>query len=300
MIRKLFVGAVAALLFAGAAQAQSSVVIRQSNGSGPVTADANGLEVQGPGVAGTPAGGVMTVQGVASGTPVRVDCVTGCSGGGGGGGAVTIADGAAVNLGALADAAWSGTGNASITSVLKSMRGQLASPLTVNLGTIAGVATAANQTSVQGTFGAQTANKSVIYDSTGATVDWSAPVTTNLASATIGGSTKYGYQSAASTNSTLVASGARTFHHVTLINTTGSLYYLRMYDAGSAPTCSSATNFAYTIPIPASTTGAGAQIQFGAYGQAYTNGLAFCITGGGSSTDNTSAATGVFVIMSYK
>lgn len=145
MIRKLFVGAVVALLFAGAAQAQSSVVIRQSSGSGPVTADANGLEVQGPGVAGAPAGGVMSVQGVASGTPVRVDCVTGCSGGGGGGGAVTIADGAAVNLGALADAAWSGTGNASITSILKSMRGQLASPLTVNLGTIAGAATAAKQ-----------------------------------------------------------------------------------------------------------------------------------------------------------
>lgn len=37
-----------------------------------ITADANGLEVQGPGVAGTPAGGVMSVQGVAGGTVLPV------------------------------------------------------------------------------------------------------------------------------------------------------------------------------------------------------------------------------------
>lgn len=37
-----------------------------------ITADANGLEVQGAGVAGTPAGGVVTVQGVASGTVLPV------------------------------------------------------------------------------------------------------------------------------------------------------------------------------------------------------------------------------------
>ncbi len=37
-----------------------------------ITADANGLEVQGPGTAGTAAGGVMSVQGVASMTPVQV------------------------------------------------------------------------------------------------------------------------------------------------------------------------------------------------------------------------------------
>ena len=38
----------------------------------PITADANGLEVQGAGVAGTPAGGVATVQGVAGGTTLPV------------------------------------------------------------------------------------------------------------------------------------------------------------------------------------------------------------------------------------
>ena len=38
----------------------------------PVTADANGMEVQGAGVAGTPAGGVHSVQGVAGGTAMPV------------------------------------------------------------------------------------------------------------------------------------------------------------------------------------------------------------------------------------
>lgn len=38
----------------------------------PITADANGMEVQGAGAAGTPAGGVVSVQGVASGTVLPV------------------------------------------------------------------------------------------------------------------------------------------------------------------------------------------------------------------------------------
>jgi hypothetical protein len=38
----------------------------------PIAADANGLEVQGAGTAGSAAGGVVTVQGVASMTPVQV------------------------------------------------------------------------------------------------------------------------------------------------------------------------------------------------------------------------------------
>ena len=37
-----------------------------------ISADANGLEIQGPGVAGTPAGGVITVQGVSGGTTLPV------------------------------------------------------------------------------------------------------------------------------------------------------------------------------------------------------------------------------------
>lgn len=58
---------------------------------------------------------------------------------------------------------------------------------TVNLGTLNGAATAANQTAIQGTFGAITGARSVIYDSTGAAVDWSAPVDVNCLSGCAGG-----------------------------------------------------------------------------------------------------------------
>jgi hypothetical protein len=42
----------------------------------PITADANGLEIQGAGTAGTPAGGVVSVQGVGSGTALAVSLAT--------------------------------------------------------------------------------------------------------------------------------------------------------------------------------------------------------------------------------
>lgn len=42
----------------------------------PITADSNGLEVQGAGIAGTPAGGVVSVQGVASGTELPVSAAS--------------------------------------------------------------------------------------------------------------------------------------------------------------------------------------------------------------------------------
>lgn len=105
--------------------------------------------------------------------------------------------------------------------------------------------------------------------------------------------------SAASTNATSVKGSAGTVYGYNLINTTSTLYYLRMYNLSSAPTCSSSTGFVQSIPIPASTSGAGVQIQKN-IGQAFTTGIAFCLTGGAGSTDNTNAATGVFVDILYK
>ncbi len=52
--------------------------------------------------------------------------------------------------------------------------------------------------------------------------------------------------------------------------------------------------------MPASTTGAGTIIDFGTYGAAFSTGVSFCLTGGGASTDNTNAATGVFLTLAYK
>lgn len=124
--------------------------------------------------------------------------------------------------------------------------------------------------------------------------------TANTAQATTTNSTVPCYiTSAASTNSTSCKGSAGNIYGFDLINTTATLYYLRLYNSSSAPTCSSATGFIRTIPIPASVTGAGITRDISA-GEGYSTGIGFCLTGGGSSTDNTNAATGVYITIQYK
>lgn len=125
-------------------------------------------------------------------------------------------------------------------------------------------------------------------------------VDAGLSATTTGGCTPYGLTSAATTNPTSVKGSTGTLCSLSLVNTTATLYYLRLYNAASAPTCSSATNFVLTVPIPASATGAGVVVNTGSFGWAFGTGIAFCLTGGGSSTDNTNAATGVYLAASYK
>lgn len=112
-----------------------------------------------------------------------------------------------------------------------------------------------------------------------------------------------GYTAAgASTNATSVKGSAGTLYGLSLSNTTTTVYYLRLYNLSSAPTCSSATGYVSSIPIPpaaASGQVGGREIQYN-IGKAFTTGIAFCVTGGASSTDNTNAATGVFVESLYK
>jgi hypothetical protein len=105
--------------------------------------------------------------------------------------------------------------------------------------------------------------------------------------------------SAASTNATNCKNAAGNLYGIRVVNTTATLYYLRLYNASAAPTCSSATGFIESIPIPASTTGAGI-VWTPTYPINYGTGIGFCFTGGSSSTDNTSAATGVFGVVQYK
>ncbi len=116
-----------------------------------------------------------------------------------------------------------------------------------------------------------------------------------------GGLTSY-TAAGASTNATSVKGSAGTVYGYSLSNTTTTVYYLRMYNLSSAPTCSSSTGYVATIPIPpAASSGlvGGREIQKN-IGQAFTTGVGFCITGGSGSTDNTNAASGVFVEILYK
>jgi hypothetical protein len=105
--------------------------------------------------------------------------------------------------------------------------------------------------------------------------------------------------SAASTNATNCKNAAGNVYGWRFVNTTATIYYLRMYNSSSSPTCSSATGFVESIPIPASTSGAGFAFME-PMGEAYTTGISFCFTGGSSSTDNTNAATGIFGTILYK
>jgi hypothetical protein len=55
-------------------------------------------------------------------------------------------------------------------------------------------------------------------------------------------------QSAATTNATNCKASQASVWGVRLVNTTTTIYYLRLYNLAAAPTCSSATGFMETIP----------------------------------------------------
>lgn len=102
--------------------------------------------------------------------------------------------------------------------------------------------------------------------------------------------------SAASTNSTNCKASPGNWYGYDLINTTTTIYYLRLYNTAAAPTCSSPTGFIRSIPIPPAGAAGGASgaIRLTDLAVAYATGISFCLTGGSSSTDNTNAATGIF------
>ena len=108
--------------------------------------------------------------------------------------------------------------------------------------------------------------------------------------------------SAASTNATNCKASAGNMYGYELYNTTTTVYYLRLYNASSGPTCSSATGFIRSIPVvPAQTAGlVGGQVVNFNLPVGYATGIGFCLTGGSSSTDNTNAATGIFGAIRYK
>jgi hypothetical protein len=75
-----------------------------------------------------------------------------------------------------------------------------------------------------------------------------------------------------------------------------------LYDSSVAPTCSSNAGYleSYAIP-PAASAGliGGREVNLGPVGKQFQNGIAFCVTGGSSSTDNTNATTGGEIHIGY-
>lgn len=105
--------------------------------------------------------------------------------------------------------------------------------------------------------------------------------------------------SAATTNSTLVKSGAGQLSEIVAINTTATVYDLRFYDSNVAPTCSSTTGVVWNVPVPANTSGGGVVIPIPA-GVRFSSGIGFCLTGAVADNDNTNAAAGIAINLSFK
>lgn len=102
------------------------------------------------------------------------------------------------------------------------------------------------------------------------------------------------YLSAATTNSTLMHAGRGLVKVMLPINTTAVLYYLKLYDKATAPTCGTDTPV-LTIPVPSTgTAGQGGGVALpSADGLQFFLGIGFCLTGGIADNDVTVAATGV-------
>lgn len=177
---------------------------------------------------------------------------------------------------------------------------------TVNVGTFPGTGTEDSAATDGGTLIMAGTHRKDVLASSASTTGENANFITNSFGALFtqatagpsGGSTPCYITSAASTNATSCKGSAGTLYSVSAVNTTATLYYLRLYNTAAAPTCSSATGFIETIPVPAATTGAG-YVRDISVGDAYGTGIGFCLTGGGSSTDNTNAATGVYLSLHY-
>jgi hypothetical protein len=101
-----------------------------------------------------------------------------------------------------------------------------------------------------------------------------------------------GYLSQANNNATIVLAGQVAVSAIVLINTTTTVYYLKLYDKATAPVCGTDIP-KWRIPIPygASNSGGGVAIPNG--GLLFYTGFGFCLTAGIADNDNTSAATGI-------
>lgn len=238
--------------------------------------------------------------------------------GGAGGGAVTAASGAYaagafaagagvdgwdLTEGAKGDTAYAGSGSASVVAILKGLYAASIGSIPAGTAVIGHVIADSGSTTAVTALPALAAGANLIGK---VGVDQTTPGTTNAVqtiAGTTGGATQYGLQSAATTNSTSVKASAGVLYGLNPLNTTTTLYYLRMYDSATAPTCSSATNFIRTWPVPPAAAAGGAggvAVKLPEAGVQFSNGIAFCLTGGPTSTDNTSAATGVFINLDYK
>ena len=104
--------------------------------------------------------------------------------------------------------------------------------------------------------------------------------------------------SAASTNATSLKASAGTLYTLYAVNLNAAVRYVKFYNKASAPTVGTDTPVA-TFPIPASTTGAGFQIDLGP-GFDFATGIAYATTTGAADSDTAAvAANEIFLVGVY-
>lgn len=104
--------------------------------------------------------------------------------------------------------------------------------------------------------------------------------------------------SAASTNATNVKASAGALGFIWAVNLNAAVRYLKLYNKASSPTVGTDTPIA-TLPIPASTTGAGFMLPIPG-GVAFTTGVSYALTTGYADADTAAVAAGeIFLFGGY-
>lgn len=118
------------------------------------------------------------------------------------------------------------------------------------------------------------------------------------AQAQVAGDAPYTRTSSASTNATVVKAGQGAVDTLTIGNTNNTVYYFKFYDKATTPVCNG-DPIKWQTTVEASTTGKALFIVFPT-GMRFLTGIAFCITAGIASNDNSAISTGVTVGMTFR
>lgn len=258
------------------------------------------------GTAGTANANVLTVQGIASMTPILANPGTAANWGLGATGAAVPAN--AIYLGATVGGNLTGlvaTSNglkvdgSAVTQPTSAASGQFVDGAIVTIGAEADAAA-----------GSDTATATLIAllkrnNQNLTTLNTTAGAAATLAAASTGGCTGATLLTAASNNATVIGSAAaHTLCYLRWENTTTSLVDIRLYDTATAPSggapCNSATNVVSNDVVQSNAVSPGGVANFGPFGQAFASGIVICVTGANANNDNTNAVTGVNISYGYK
>lgn len=105
--------------------------------------------------------------------------------------------------------------------------------------------------------------------------------------------------STASTNCTLIdGSGQNILKWLAAVNTTTTIYYLKVYNTKATPVAGAGTPV-LRIPLLPNNTNGGGLTGLGFDDSRFTLGIGFCLTGGIADSDSSNAATGVALNFGY-